>query len=200
MKRLLYSLIVLSLCLCCLTGCKEKEDFSHIYDYDASNSPEEILKAVKEKEYVVFEESICTSGETLWESFYQSVLNKKSASLKIAHYYTLDETHYSEEYIEEYKDDYPMIFLGNIYYDGHQFHYVYKVSTQENLDADKHYQYLMKYTGEPTSPHSIISHYEYYVLINEPIETWDEIERRICSSSWDDYIDFSIIYEIVSYK
>lgn len=191
MKKYFAALLLFAILIGSLTACKPQTETDLL---DTSLSADEVLKAVKSGNYVVFEGSHCTAGNDIWQEFYKTVSNKKSATVNLAWYYTLDKEHVSEELYEEEKDNYPVIFLGTLRYNGKDFTVTTGKSTEETPETNKTYKYLMHYTGEPSSASATFSHYEYYVLVNDNSVTWEEIEHGMFSSLWGDQIDYYTVY------
>lgn len=116
----------------------------------------------------------------------------KSASVRLAFYYTLDDpSKLSAEYYEEVKDDYPVLFVQDLTYDGEK--YIIE-SLEKGRLTSQEYKYLVKYEGEPSSAHATFSWYTYYVLVDDNSMTWEDIERGMVSSNSEDWIAHDIVY------
>jgi hypothetical protein len=150
------------------------------------------LDSVKNGDFVVFEDGDITSGQSLWEDFVKETDKGKPASVSIANYYTLgDPSQYSEEYYKEIKDDYPIIYIKDLSYDGKKY-------TIEELEdgqkISKEYNFLMRYEGVPESTSALYSRYIYYVLVNDDTVTWKDIFNGMISSQLNAGIDHYQVY------
>ena len=75
------------------------------------------LTAAKTDGCVVFEDLHITSGKPVWDTFFNAANLGKTASVRLAYYYTLgDPSHYTPELYAEIKDDYPKLFLRDLNY------------------------------------------------------------------------------------
>ena len=153
-----------------------------------------ILVQVKKDDYVVFEDLELTSGKRVWQKFYDTAMEGEACSVNIAYYYTLDKGSVSEEYYEAEKDNYPVIYLAELTFDGSEYNIKVWNSDKTKLDTDKTYKYLMHYTGEPDSPNASYSTYDHYILVNDDTVTYDELEWGLLSSQFGDYIDHYRVY------
>ena len=156
------------------------------------------LEDAKDGGCVVFEDGDITSGQKLWSSFVSAAGKGRAAAVRLAYYYTLGEpSHYSPEYYEEIKDDYPKLFFSDLTFDGG----TYTIRDySEDAPAVKEYPYLVKYEGAPESPTATFSKYTYYVLVHDDTVTWDRLERGLYSSTFGDYIDHRRVYSDLVFK
>ena len=72
-------------------------------------------------------------------------------------YYTLlDKSHYGAEYYESIKDDYPMLFVKEISYDGNKFTEIHYEDEKKYRELAKHYALIMTggsdFHGEERKP------------------------------------------------
>ncbi|MBE5968202.1 MAG: hypothetical protein E7255_14770 [Lachnospiraceae bacterium] len=147
---------------------------------------------------VVFENNDITYGQPVWDDFISATENGKSTTVRLAYYYTLDDpSHYSKEYYEEIKDDYPAIYLKDLSFDGKKY---FIESFEDGQPISKEYRYLLKYEGKPSSPTASFSKYTYYVLVNDNTVTWEDIEHGMISSQSGDWIDHSVVYYDLKFK
>ena len=144
---------------------------------------DEALKLSKESDVVVIEDLCCTSGKAVWDDFYKSVSAGKPASVLCAHYYTLDKDHMSEELYEQEKDDYPCLYFTLLEYDGNVFSTKVRLSSSQKNEREDTYKYIQHFTGNAPST-ALYSTYDYYVLLDEKAETWEEIEAGLFSSQY----------------
>lgn len=150
------------------------------------------LENAKSDNCIVFENNDITSGQDLWNKFIASTENGKSATVRLAYYYTLgDPSHYSKEHFEEIKDDYPVLYINDLSYNGRK----YLIQGMEDGQLfSKEYSYLMKYEGMPSIKTAVFSKYTYYVLVDDNTVTWDDIEYGLLSSKYGDMIDHYKVY------
>ncbi|MBQ8780870.1 MAG: hypothetical protein IJZ72_04295 [Oscillospiraceae bacterium] len=163
--------------------------FSIMYNaaFDLSDS-DRYERLIDSDNWVVHKDGDIISGSQVWSDFYASVLDGKSSSVNIAHYYTLEgQGNISEELYTEIKDDYPKLFKSKLEFDGNSF----TLTTDENV---KSYRYLKRYDITPESPSATYSSCTKYILINEDGLTWNEINRSMLSSQSNDYIDHYTVY------
>lgn len=156
------------------------------------------LEQAKKDGCVVFENGDITSGQSTWDFYIKEIGENKSASVRLVYYYTLgDSSRYAPELYEEIKNDYPVLYVKDLTFDG--VHYTIE-GYEDNLLISKQYQYLMKYQGHPKSSTATFSDYLYYVLINDDTVTWEEIERGLYSSQFDAWIDHYRVYTDLTFK
>ncbi len=153
-----------------------------------------VLKQVKSEGYVVLENLRLTNGKRVWQKFYNTAMDGQPCSVNLAHYYTLDKDSVSEEYFEAEKDNYPVIYLAELTFDGNEYNIKVWNSDKTELDTDRTYKYLMHYTGEPNSPSAVFSSYDNYVLVNDNTVTYEDIQWGMLSSQFGDYIDHYSVY------
>ena len=147
---------------------------------------------------VLFKNGDVTNGESIWQEFLDTVDSGKNATVRLAYYYTIeDPSRYAPELYEEVKDDYPMLFIKDLTFDGSE--YVTESYEDGKLITDT-YKYLMKYEGAPRSETALYYSYLYYVLVNDNTLTWDEIERGMLSSQFGAYIPHDLVYSDLEYK
>lgn len=157
-------------------------------------SADGVLKQVEKDDYVVFENLRLTNGKRTWKRFYDDAMDGEPCSVSLAYYYTLDKETTSEEYYEAEKDNYPVIYLAELSFDGKEYNIKVWNSDKTELDTDRSYKYLMHYTGEPDSPNARYSTYDYYCLVNDDTVTYKELEWSLLSSQLGDYIDHHRVY------
>ena len=156
------------------------------------------LNDAKSDNCVVYENLDITYGQSAWDDFITATDNGKSATVRLAFYYTLgDPSKYSKEYYEEIKDNYPILDIMDLSFDGKK--YIIEVVEDGKL-ISKEYKYLVKYEGRPNSATAIFSYYTYYVLVNNKTLTWKDIEHGMLSSQYGDFIDHYKVYSDLVYK
>ena len=197
MKGIYYICFVAMLLALLLSGCKkvstpdEWKDLKEVADNYS-------LEDAKRDGYVIIEDLSVTYGEETWQSFVNSSAEKIPCNVRVVHYYTLDDaSHYDSEYYESIKDDYPMMFIFEIIYNGETFsesHY------EEDRLYQSEYKYLMRYEGEPDTQNATFTSYVRYVLVNDDNVTWDDIMHGMLSSQSAANIPHSQIYTDLAYR
>jgi hypothetical protein len=181
------SLIIILTLIFSLTACSQNVTRISLNQLSDNYS----LDDVKSDNCVVFEDGDITYGQPEWDSFIKKIENGKSATVRLGFYYTLgDPSGYSEEYYEEIKDDYPILFINDLSFDGRE--YIIE-SIEDGQLMSKEYKYLLKYDGQPRVS-AVFSKYTYYVLVNDNTVTWDDIEHGMLSSKFGDFIDHYRVY------
>ena len=150
------------------------------------------LEEAKKDGCVVFEDSHLTSGQEQWLKFVDMTKDGKSASIRMAHYYSLEaqKGHVSDELYEEMKDEYPCLYFTDLIFDGAKFT---TYSVEDGKEYIKEYAYLNHYTGDAIKG-AAYSRYDSYILVNDKNVTYDELERALFSSNSKDGIDQKRIY------
>jgi len=177
-----------------------------LLSYPTDKSADEMLTMTKDgsllAEFVVMEDSDITHGEEAWNAFFEMTREGKDAQVQLAHYYTLDKEGVSEEYYEQNKDKYPVIYLSSLlYYDGNFYYLVRGNNTTEIENGDYvEAPYLLKLYDEPSSATARFTSCEHYVLVNEDTVTWDELEWGMFSSQMGDYIPHRTVIRKYKWK
>lgn len=191
MKKLIIILLTL---IFILTACSHNATRDSLKQLSDNYS----LDDAKSDNCVIFEDGDITNGQSEWDSFIKKTGNGKSATVRLGFYYTLgDPSHYSEEYYEEIKDDYPVLYINDLSFDGKK--YIIESIEDDHL-ISKDYKYLIKYDGQPSSVSALFSKYTYYVLVNDNTITWDDIEHGMLSSQSGDFIDHYLVYSDLEMK
>jgi major membrane immunogen (membrane-anchored lipoprotein) len=182
------SVIILLVLIFLLTACSK-----NAANVSLNQLPENYnLDDAKSDNCVVFENSDITYGQSAWDDFITVTDKGKSSTVRLAFYYTLGEpSQYSEEYYKEIKDNYPVLYIKDLSFDGKK--YIIEGFEDGKL-ISKEYKYLVKYEGRPNSATAIFSKYTYYVLVNDNSVTWGDIEHRMLSSRSGDWIEHYIVY------
>jgi len=156
------------------------------------------LENAKADGCIVFENLDITSGQSVWEHFIEKTTNGESSNARLAFYYTLnDPSQYSEEYYEEIQNDYPVLYIMDLSYDGEKFKLYHSKDGQK---YSSEYKYLVKYTGKPRSAHATFSQYVYYVLVNDDSFTWTQVDDGMFSSQFGGRIDHYKVYSDLTPK
>lgn len=168
------------------------KDYQYVYRYSpAKRSEPNALEKVIEAGYVVHMDGDVVKGQENWEAFLDKVEDGNAASVRLALYYTLDRESCSEEYYEANQEDYPVLYLQELYFDGESYTLEWKEGNKEYV---RNYRYLMHYTGESPNANATYDTYSRYVLINDRDVTWEDLQRGMFSSQSGDYIAHSIVY------
>lgn len=150
------------------------------------------LNDAKNDNCVIFENSDITYGQTVWDDFISATKKGLSATVRLVFYYTFDNfSYYSNGYYKEIKDDYPIINISELSFDGEKY---FIKSLEDGKLTSKEYKYLLKYEGKPSSSAALHSEYIYYVLVNDNTITWDDIKHGMFSSKSGDWIDHFVVY------
>ena len=189
-KCVLFS--VLLLCVHLLTACggagADKAERAPLEELPEDYS----LEQAKADGCVVHEDGDVTSGQTVWDAFAEAVSAGTAASVRLGFYYTLgDPSRYDPEYYESIKDDYPVLYIEDLTYDGTAYTIRWFEKDGEIVKA---YRYLMRYEGEPESPYASYDSHVRYVLTNDDSVTWEDIVWGMVSSRFGDYIDHHQVY------
>lgn len=150
------------------------------------------LEQAREDGCVVHENGDIASGQEAWEDFLKASSAGKSASVRLADYYTLDDpSRYDPEYYESIKDDYPMLYVSDLSFDGK----TYTVSGLESGERwEQSYSYLKKYEDKAETPGAVYDSYVRYVLVNDDSVTWEQLMHGMYSSQLEAHIPFHSVY------
>ena len=169
-------------------------DYICLYQYSPSKRADSnALQAAKESGCIVMEDGYGTWGAKQWKEFYETTKSGKSGSVKLADYWTLDPDRCTETYYEAYKEDYPLMYVFDLVYDGKTFTLSW---TEQGVFYQRQYKYLMKYEDtiplylSAKTPQAVTR----YVLTNDNTVTWDEIIQGLASSQLGDGIEHFSIY------
>ena len=167
-------------------------DYEFVYQYCPSKrSDPDALQQAKEDGCVIMEDGDVTFGEKIWQDFVKTTEEGKSDSIQVAHYYTLDPESCSEEYYQVYQEDYSLLYVIDLSYDGNSYTLCWNEGSKE---YERNYKYLMCYTGEAPTSRAIYDTYTRYVLTNDNTVTWEDLWWGLISSQMGDYIDHYTIY------
>lgn len=193
MKRLRRNYLFLAVfCLCTLSliACsKEKTSTISLEDITEDYT----LEDAKADGMVVFEDNEITSGQEIWDDFVENSKKGKETSVMLAYYYTLgDASQYSESYYEKAKEEYPLLFVHELSYNGSTYHLEYNEDGQ-NYQFD--YKYLKKYEEQPNYISADYTEFTRYILVNDDSITAEQIDKSLISSQTTDQIDFKMVYK-----
>lgn len=196
MKRLL-AVILIILLLLSFTGCFKTKDDTGINLF--GEMPENYtLEDAKNDGYLVMENGDVTCGQEAFDAFLDKTKNGGYALLRIADYYELpDSSHYSEEYYEEIKNNYPVMYIRNIVYENG----IYKeFSYEDGKLMVREFKYLIEDHFEALSETSTYTGGVAFFLCDRDDVSYHDVFRSYFSSNAHAFIPFSIIYQLNNYK
>ena len=139
------------------------------------------LENAKSDRLVVYENGSITAGQAEWDEFISHTENGTPCMVRLAFYYTLDDsTHYSPEHYEEIKDNYPCLYIQDLTYNGKTYALYF-------TEDEKKYIYERKYLKrfdetEPTET-SLVVPGIYYYLVNDNEVSCEQIIKSMFGSS-----------------
>ena len=93
------------------------DDYFQLYRYSPSKAVDPVLlEQAKEDGKIGLEDGYATSGQAVWNTFFNMSSEGKHVSAEIVHYYTLENGNYDETYYEVYKEDYPDMYIFDLTY------------------------------------------------------------------------------------
>ena len=191
MKKMLALLILFPI----LVGCNSNKNL----DYKPSEKipPDYSLENAKNDGLVVHENGNITSGQSTWDLFLEKTENNEPYIVRLAFYYTLENQNISPELYEEIKDDYPVLYIQDLIFDGKTYT-LYSVEDGEEYITQ--FKYLIQLTDASPPTTATFIKREMYVLVNNDEVTWEQIQHGMISSRFDDYIGHRIVYSKYTYK
>lgn len=174
------------LCLLLLAGCGGKPVPLEELPADYS------LEQAKADGCLVTEDGTVTSGRENWEKFLKAADAGKAASVRLCSYYTLDDpSRYDPDYYESIKDDYPLMFLKDLSYDGERFT---AVSYEEGRRLEQSFSLLRRSEETVRSTGVTIVR---YMLTDDAETSPEKIYAQLYSSifSPEDWIPFATVYQ-----
>lgn len=168
-------------------------DYAQLYRYSPpKRSEDNALEMAREDGCVIMEDGDVTSGQETWMDFVAETERSNAASVKVAHYHTLNPERSDPTYYAAYKEDYPVLYINELTYDGEAFTLRWE---EQDKQYERTYRYLMRYTGNaPKQTSATFDTYLRYVLTNDNTVTWEELQWDMLSSQFGDYIDHFTIY------
>lgn len=185
--------------LLCLAACGRGVAATDIDSYDVTRPADELLRQVKRADFVVHEDGDVACGQELWQRFYEKTRAGESASVKLADYHTLDAEHASKEFYEAHKDEYPVIYLAELSFDGTKYTYR-SINGLDGVNGfTECYPHLVRYDDYP-GEYATFTHCERYVLVPDDTLTWERLQWGLYSSQMGDYIRHTGVYSDYQYK
>ena len=188
-----YALLILFIIL---TGCGSNNTSDYIpYKEIPLNYT---LENAKADNLIVYEDGSITSGQSVWDAFLEKAEKKESCFVRLAYYYTLGEpSRYSPEYYEEIKDDYPVMYIMDLSFDGTTYTLY---SIEDGIEYLPRYKFLKQFTEESPPASATFTKRDMWILVNDNEVTWEQIQHGMFSSQFDDYIDHRTVYSKYTYK
>jgi len=208
-KRMYLLCVVICLYILFITGCNSIN--SEVKDYDKENIevnieenmqleqtkystledlPEDFsLQDAKDAGMLVLEEMNITNGLEEWKGFLAKTMSGEADKIMIAKYYELgDASHYSAEYYEEIKDDYPVMYIFLLSFDGS----TYTMTNYEDAQIYKYeYDYLIERIGKLANA-AIAEHF--FALVNDSELSYHDITWSMLSSQFPNVVDFKYVF------
>ena len=200
MKKVLCIILVLStlliICSCQATNQKgSKEYYENLFKTKGEAST--CYDKLKEEDIVMIENQNCTYGYDLWKEFYNKVDNKKEATMLCVIKYELKKEHVADEVYESLKNNYPILYLYLVEYDGENFNLKIRNCTNSEIESQDTYKYLLRFEGNYPA-YTNNATYEKYVLVDDPTLTWEGYTTSVLSSTFTDhqiYNKFKVVFE-----
>lgn len=177
-------------CVLLLSGCGQQKAavLPSLEELPADYS----LERARKDGCVIHEDGDIAGGQEAWEGFLEASSAGKAAAVRLADYYTLDDpSRYDPDYYESIKDDYPLLYLSDLSFDGE----AYTVSGLEDGERWTYtYSYLKRFEDTAETPGAVYDSYVRYVLVNDDTVTWSQLMHGALSSRFGDYIPFHSVY------
>lgn len=194
-------------CVLLLAGCgrqkpappPEELPAEHSLEQPASLPPLEELPAdysleqAREDGCVVHVDGDIASGQEVWEEFLKASSAGKAAAVRLADLQTLgDPSHYNPDFYESVKDDYPLLFVSDLTFDGK----AYTVSSLEDgVRHERTFSYLKYFEDKVVRPDALYDSCTGYALVNDDTAAWDPLMNGWLSSRSGRYVsDFYFVY------
>lgn len=181
------------LCLLFFTGCGGQKELTPPEGLPKNYS----LDQAKTDNCVVIEDSALTSGQEAWGAFEKAAGAGKTAFVRLYQQFALGgPSGYDPEYYESIKDDYPLMFVRNLSYDGERFAVV-RYKDVQRLDSS--HSLLRRFEEESRSNAEDYDAYVFYVLTDDAEITYDQLWAPLDSSQClplESRIPFDILYFI----
>lgn len=189
------------LCALLLAGCGGQQSALPALSPPLEELPADYsLEQAKEDGCVVYEDGDIVSGQEIWEAFVEAASAGEAASVRLADSYTLgDPSHYDPDYYESVKDDYPLLFVSDLTFDGK----AYTVSSlwDDGLRHERTFSYLKYFEDKVVRPDADYNSCTGYALVNDDTAAWDLLMNGWLSSRSGRYVpDFYFVYADYIYK
>ena len=177
MKR--YTAIILAVfTMLTAVGCNRSSDLVPLEELPDDYS----LEQAKADGCVTHENGDVSQGKEVFETFYHTAKSGKADTVRLAFYYTLDDpSRYDPDYYESIKDDYPLLFIQDLSFDGKEYSIRWY---EDGKEINETYSFLMKYEGPAETPNALFKSYVRYVLTNDDAVTWQELMYGMSSSQF----------------
>lgn len=166
---------------------QKTDEYELFLDIELEEIPSDFsLQDAKDAGMLVLEEMAITSGRNRWKVFLDNVRLGVADTIYIANYYEIgDKSQYAPELYEEIKDDYPVLYISKLAFDGEKY-------TKQHYEESKlytyEYTYLLERIGWLGGTARIAQHF--FALADKDDLSYHEIEWSMFSSSstaWRDY-------------
>jgi len=181
MRKLLIMLLGLS--LLCSCGISTNHAFSsESYKEIAHNH---ILEEVKTDNFVVYEDYNITVGQAIWDEFLEGVEKGNSCEIRLLFYNTMKGQGITPEHeqYEDIKDDYPLIYIQDLHFDGMNYTLYW---VDEEKEYSREYEFLKKHEDSLAIR---------YFLVHDNSVTWEQVIRSMFSSQSGDFIEWETVYQ-----
>jgi hypothetical protein len=156
------------------------------------------LDSAKSDNLVVYENGNITAGQSVWDAFIENAENRKPSVVRLGFYYTLDDpSRYSPEHYEEIKDDYPVLFIMDLSFDGTTYTLY---SIEDGVEYSIQFRYLKHFVEESPPISAIYTKREMYILVNDNEITWEQMQHGLFSSQFGEFKDNRIVYSKYTFK
>lgn len=194
MKKQVFLLFLALMSAFALTGCEKSADMLSLKEISENYS----LEQAKADGCVVHEGLDVTSGKDVFEAFYAKTEAGQKANVRLAFYYTLgDPSSYDPDYYESIKDDYPVLYIQDLTFDGEKYTLRWYEDGKEIVES---YYYLMKYNEPKLSPYAVYDSSEEYILTNDNTVTRQDLWNGMISSQYDAYIEHHVVCSDLIYE
>jgi len=140
------------------------------------------LGRAKKDGCLVMEDSTVTSGKAQWEEFLETSRAGEACAIRVVNYYPLgDPSRYDPAYLEAVKDQYPMLFVHDLTFDGKT--YTWQGYEDGKLHTET-YRYLKEDIEQARTEQATYDYCHRYLLVDNPDVTWDEIFQGLISSQY----------------
>ncbi|MBO5111459.1 MAG: hypothetical protein J6D21_12185 [Clostridia bacterium] len=186
LRVLSFLLVLITLCTLMLASCGKDPRFdTPLYEIPRRWSAERAYEYVQKNDYVVLYQYKLISGGELWDAFYEKTRRGEPAEVLLARYYTIDPANYGEEYYEEIKHNYPVLYVSYLVYDGETYTLQVRNSTRIYLDSEDTYPYLVHSVGQYKNSR-VTYDFDWYALTDIPNLTRELYDQLHFSSDWED--------------
>lgn len=169
----------------------------NMYDIPYEDLPDDFsLEDAINNDYLVMKNLDYENGEEVFNQFRENIDQKIPCVIRIAFYYTLNKYDYSEEYYEQIKNNYPMLYISELIFDGTK--YIFKQKENGKIH-EYEYQYLKNELEDSPGEQATYNKREIYYLVNEDV-TFKQITSSYLDSIYGNEIKHAVIFSNYDYK